>query len=78
MVFCLEREMTYGEMRETARELANYVNNYYNIPAEQQITQRVAETVVLRWFTEGGVGKVVAQMAQAERAANEAAALNAA
>ena len=78
MVFCLEREMTYGEMRETARELANYVNNYYNIPAAQQITQRTAEAVVLRWFEEGGVGKVVTQMAQAERAANEAAALNAA
>ena len=73
MVFCLEREMTYGEMRETARELANFVNEF-----NTQITQRTAEAVVLRWFNEGGVGKVVAQMAQAERAANEAAALNAA
>ena len=70
--------MTYGELRETARELANFVNNYYNIPAEHHITQRAAEAVVLRWFNEGGVGKVVTQMAQAERTANEAAALNAA
>ena len=63
MIFCLEREMTYGEMRETARELVNFVNEN-----GMQITQRAAEAVVLRWFDEGGVGKVVRQMAQAERA----------
>jgi hypothetical protein len=69
--------MTYGEMRETARELVNFINEF-RMNREWYITQRTAEVIVLRWFNEGGVGKVITQMAQAERAANEAAALNAA
>ena len=77
MIFCLEREMTYGEMREAARELVNFINEF-RMNREWYITQRTAEVIVLRWFNEGGVGKVITQMAQAERAANEAAALNAA
>lgn len=64
--------MTYGEMIETARELVNFINR--GRKPEWHMTQRIAETVVLTWYHEGGVGKVVDQMAQAERAANEAAA----